>query len=87
MRLQKEGSEADAAYILMQRIFPTVSHTFLMRNGICYKDDTVSELGIYGAYLRYMTFMTNFLGFCFIFLLIGAGLFHQIVLLALLVRC
>ncbi|BFG37023.1 hypothetical protein CerSpe_232970 [Prunus speciosa] len=52
MRLQKEGSEADAAYILMQRIFPTVSHTFLMRNGICYKDDTVSELGIYGAYLR-----------------------------------
>ncbi|CAL9003452.1 unnamed protein product [Prunus brigantina] len=52
MRLQKEGSEADAAYILMQRIFPTVSCTFLMRNGICYKDDTVSELGIYGAYLR-----------------------------------
>ncbi|KAL6278684.1 hypothetical protein ACE6H2_022285 [Prunus campanulata] len=52
MRLQKEGSEADAAYILMQRIFPTVSRTFLMRNGICYKDDTVSELGIYGAYLR-----------------------------------
>ncbi|BBH06634.1 Protein of unknown function D [Prunus dulcis] len=52
MRLQKEGSEADAAYILMQRIFPTVSRTFLMRNGICYKDDTISELGIYGAYLR-----------------------------------
>lgn len=84
MGLQKEGSEADAAYILMQRIFPIVSHTLLMRNGICYKDDTVSELGIYGAYLRYMT---NFWGFCFIFLFIGAGLFHQIVLLALLVRC
>ncbi|CAB4285260.1 unnamed protein product [Prunus armeniaca] len=52
VRLQKEGSEADAAYILMQRIFPIVSRTLLMRNGICYKDDTVSELGIYGAYLR-----------------------------------
>ncbi|XP_050116343.1 glutathione synthetase, chloroplastic-like [Malus sylvestris] len=52
VRLQKEGSEADAAYILMQRIFPTVSHTFLMREGICYKDDTISELGVYGAYLR-----------------------------------
>ncbi|KAM1144691.1 hypothetical protein ACFX2I_033334 [Malus domestica] len=51
-RLQKEGSEADAAYILMQRIFPTASHTFLMREGVCYKDDTISELGVYGAYLR-----------------------------------
>ncbi|KAM1490503.1 hypothetical protein FF2_033106 [Malus domestica] len=51
-KLQKKGSEADAAYILMQRIFPTASHTFLMREGVCYKDDTISELGVYGAYLR-----------------------------------
>ncbi|XP_068341512.1 glutathione synthetase, chloroplastic-like [Pyrus communis] len=52
VQLQKEGSEADAAYILMQRIFPTVSYTFLMREGVCYRDDTISELGVYGAYLR-----------------------------------
>lgn len=53
-RLQKEGTEEDAAYILMQRIFPTVSSTFLLRDGICHKDDAISELGVYGAYLRYM---------------------------------
>ncbi|KAF4350215.1 hypothetical protein F8388_018061 [Cannabis sativa] len=50
--LQKEGTEEDAAYILMQRIFPTVFSTFLLRDGICHKDDAISELGIYGAYLR-----------------------------------
>ncbi|PRQ54021.1 putative glutathione synthase [Rosa chinensis] len=36
----------------MQRLFPHVSHTFLMREGICYKDDTISELGVYVVYLR-----------------------------------
>ncbi|GMN25114.1 hypothetical protein TIFTF001_000798 [Ficus carica] len=51
-KLQKEDTEEDAAYILMQRIFPTVSSTFLLRDGICHKDDAVSELGVYGAYLR-----------------------------------
>ncbi|GKV20594.1 hypothetical protein SLEP1_g30693 [Rubroshorea leprosula] len=52
LRLQKEGSEEDAAYILMQRIFPTVSLTYLMRDGIYHKDHAISELGIYSAYLR-----------------------------------
>ena len=52
LRLQKEGTEEDAAYILMQRIFPNVSPTFLMQEGICYKDHAISKLGIYGAYLR-----------------------------------
>ncbi|KAI9383089.1 hypothetical protein POPTR_013G026800v4 [Populus trichocarpa] len=52
LRLQKEGSEEDAAYILMQRIFPMVSPTFLVREGICHKDHAISELGVYGAYLR-----------------------------------
>ncbi|KAK9292631.1 hypothetical protein L1049_020606 [Liquidambar formosana] len=52
LRLQKGGSEEDAAYILMQRIFPAISPTFLMRDGICHKDHAISELGIYGAYLR-----------------------------------
>ncbi|TYI02188.1 hypothetical protein ES332_A11G253200v1 [Gossypium tomentosum] len=52
LRLQKEGSEEDAAYILMQRIFPAVSPTFLIRDGICHKDHAISELGVYSAYLR-----------------------------------
>ncbi|XP_017971935.1 PREDICTED: glutathione synthetase, chloroplastic isoform X1 [Theobroma cacao] len=52
LQLQKEGSEEDAAYILMQRIFPTVSPTILMRDGICHKEHAISELGIYSAYLR-----------------------------------
>lgn len=54
LQLQKEGSEEDAAYILMQRIFPTVSPTILMRDGICHKEHAISELGIYSAYLRYI---------------------------------
>ncbi|XP_062144107.1 glutathione synthetase, chloroplastic [Alnus glutinosa] len=52
LRLQKEGTDGSAAYILMQRIFPNVFPTFLMRDGICHKDHAISELGIYGAYLR-----------------------------------
>ncbi|MED6172168.1 Glutathione synthetase [Stylosanthes scabra] len=51
-KLQKAGSQEDAAYILMQRIFPTTSAAILMRNGCWHKDHAISELGIYGAYLR-----------------------------------
>ncbi|CAK9171352.1 unnamed protein product [Ilex paraguariensis] len=52
LRLQKEGTDANAAYILMQRIFPNIYPAILTRNGICHKDHAISELGIYGAYLR-----------------------------------
>lgn len=52
VRLQKEGSEEEAAYILMQRIFPKVFPTLLVRDGICYKEQAISELGIFSAYLR-----------------------------------
>ncbi|OWM85393.1 hypothetical protein CDL15_Pgr019017 [Punica granatum] len=52
LRIQEEGTEDAAAYILMQRIFPKVSPTFLIRDGICHKDRAISELGVYGAYLR-----------------------------------
>ncbi|WOH14397.1 hypothetical protein DCAR_0933916 [Daucus carota subsp. sativus] len=52
LRLQNEETNEDAAYILMQRIFPVVAPTILMRDGSCHKDSAVSELGIYGAYLR-----------------------------------
>ncbi|CAH9087155.1 unnamed protein product [Cuscuta europaea] len=54
-KLQKEGSGNEAAYILMQRIFPTLSKAILMRDGIPHKEQVVSELGIYGAYLRNKT--------------------------------
>uniref|UniRef100_A0A1D1XUY7 glutathione synthase n=1 Tax=Anthurium amnicola TaxID=1678845 RepID=A0A1D1XUY7_9ARAE len=52
VKLQQEGSKGLAAYILMQRIFPTSTLTYLVRDGICHQDYAVSELGIYGAYLR-----------------------------------
>lgn len=52
IKLQKTGSQEDAAYILMQRIFPNTSAAVLMRNGCWHKDHAVSELGIFGTYLR-----------------------------------
>ncbi|WVZ90457.1 hypothetical protein U9M48_036758 [Paspalum notatum var. saurae] len=52
IRLQKEGGDALAAYILMQRIFPKASSAYLVRGGICHEGLVISELGIYGAYLR-----------------------------------
>ncbi|PSS10160.1 Glutathione synthetase [Actinidia chinensis var. chinensis] len=52
LRLQEEGTEENAAYILMQRIFPTIAPSLLMRDGICHKNHAISELGIYSAYLR-----------------------------------
>ncbi|TVU23908.1 hypothetical protein EJB05_26296, partial [Eragrostis curvula] len=52
VKLQKEQGESLAAYILMQRIFPKASLTPLVRGGVCFEDLTISELGIYGGYLR-----------------------------------
>lgn len=52
LRIEKEGSNENAAYILMQRIFPTLSPAILMRQGISQKDHVISELGVYAAYLR-----------------------------------
>ncbi|GAB2277515.1 Glutathione synthetase [Dionaea muscipula] len=52
LKFHGETTEEDAAYILMQRIFPTVSPAFLIREGVCYKDHAISELGVYSAYLR-----------------------------------
>lgn len=59
LRLQEEGNEEDAAYILMQRIFPSVFPTIFLRDGICHKDHAISELGIFGAYLRYVTHLST----------------------------
>ncbi|KAL6842040.1 hypothetical protein ACP4OV_028019 [Aristida adscensionis] len=52
IRLQREGGDALAAYILMQRIFPKASLAYLVRGGVCHEGLAISELGIYGAYLR-----------------------------------
>ncbi|XP_020527125.1 glutathione synthetase, chloroplastic isoform X1 [Amborella trichopoda] len=50
--LHKEGGEGFAAYILMQRIFPQTSDAHFVRKGCYHRDQAISELGIYGAYLR-----------------------------------
>ncbi|XP_010255817.1 PREDICTED: glutathione synthetase, chloroplastic-like isoform X2 [Nelumbo nucifera] len=52
LKLEQEGREELAAYILMQRIFPTASSAFLVRDGIYHQENAISELGIYSAYLR-----------------------------------
>ncbi|KAF3784108.1 Glutathione synthetase [Nymphaea thermarum] len=52
VELQKGGNEGPAAYILMQRIFPRSFMSFLVRDGVCHQAPAVSELGIFGAYLR-----------------------------------
>lgn len=52
-KLRNEGNDGLAAYILMQRIFPKDSRSYLIRDGISHTENTISELGIYGAYLRY----------------------------------
>ncbi|CAL5223694.1 g6247 [Coccomyxa viridis] len=41
-----------AAYILMQRIRPPINRSMLLRNGEILEVDTLSELGIYGTFVR-----------------------------------
>lgn len=52
----QEGLEAGgkglAAYILMQRIVPPPQRTVFVRNGAWMEEESLSELGIYGTYLR-----------------------------------
>lgn len=52
IRLKNEQGEALAVYILMQRIFPRASLTQLVQGGVCFEDLSISELGIFGSYLR-----------------------------------
>jgi glutathione synthetase len=51
-KLRAAGGHGLAAYILMQRIFPAVHTSYLLRGGSWSQKKTISELGIYGAYLR-----------------------------------
>eukprot|EP00878_Enallax_costatus_P022444 GHUV01023809.1.p1 GENE.GHUV01023809.1~~GHUV01023809.1.p1 ORF type:complete len:478 (+),score=162.56 GHUV01023809.1:1126-2559(+) len=46
------GGEGLAAYILMQRIVPPPQRTVFVRSGAWLEEESLSELGIYGTYLR-----------------------------------
>ncbi|XP_027933431.1 glutathione synthetase, chloroplastic-like [Vigna unguiculata] len=52
LKLQESGSEEDAAYILMQRIFPATFPAILVRDGNWSTDHVISEAGIFSTYLR-----------------------------------
>ncbi|KAJ7548077.1 hypothetical protein O6H91_08G116300 [Diphasiastrum complanatum] len=49
---EKDGGIGLAAYILMQRLFPVPHTSYLVRGGVWSFEETASELGIFGAYLR-----------------------------------
>lgn len=53
LKLKKNDGNGHATYILMQRIFPPIHLSYLVRGGIYQQGETVSELGIFGAYLWY----------------------------------
>jgi len=57
LKLQEAGSEEDAAYILMQRIFPATSPAILVRDGNWDKGHVISEAGVFGTYLRYIAWL------------------------------
>jgi glutathione synthetase len=50
--IKKLKQEELAGYILMQRIFPAVHDSYLIRDGVWRTAKTISELGIFGTYLR-----------------------------------
>jgi hypothetical protein len=41
-----------SAFILMQKILPPAQSSVMVRNGVWKRADTVSELGIYGTFLK-----------------------------------
>ncbi|KAG2487617.1 hypothetical protein HYH03_013756 [Edaphochlamys debaryana] len=49
----REGGEGLSAFILMQRILPPTNQSVLVRNGQWQQSDTLSELGIYGTFVRH----------------------------------
>jgi glutathione synthase len=46
------GGDSLAAYILMQRIEPPPQRSVFVRGGEWAEDESLSELGIYGTFLR-----------------------------------
>ena len=49
---ENKDKELLSGYLLMQRIFPKEIDTILVRNGEAHVAKSISELGIYSAYLR-----------------------------------
>ncbi|GLC35901.1 hypothetical protein PLESTF_001238000 [Pleodorina starrii] len=49
----RAGGEQLSAYILMQRILPPANRSVLVRNGQWSQGETLSELGIYGTFVRH----------------------------------
>ncbi|KAI5081752.1 hypothetical protein GOP47_0001495 [Adiantum capillus-veneris] len=53
LELMKGGTtDSFAAYILMQRIFPPIHTTYFVRNGELIPQKAISELGIFGSFVR-----------------------------------
>ena len=48
----KAGGKKLASYILMQRIRPPVQTSICVRKGKHVEEDCVSELGVYGAFVK-----------------------------------
>ena len=48
----KEGGPGLGAFVLMQRILPPPQRSVLVRRGAWAEEETLSELGVYGVYLR-----------------------------------
>ena len=53
LKWKKNNGNGHATYILMQRIFPPIHLSYLVRGGIYQQGETMSKLGIFGAYLWY----------------------------------
>lgn len=50
--LAADGGKGLAAYILMQRILPPPQRSVFVRAGEWKEDESLSELGIYGTFLK-----------------------------------
>lgn len=50
--LAADGGEGLAAFILMQRIVPPPQRTVFVRSGEWYEEESLSELGIYGVFMK-----------------------------------
>ncbi|CAG9463273.1 unnamed protein product [Pedinophyceae sp. YPF-701] len=51
-KVLRAGGRKLGAYILMERIRPPVNKTLFLREGVWAEGDSLSEVGVYGAYVR-----------------------------------
>jgi glutathione synthase len=52
VKVLQKGGQTLASYILMQRIRPPVQLSTMVRKGRAVEEECVSELGIYGAFVK-----------------------------------